>query len=64
MRAGSSLSRHSNAVLICGLLAESAGTASKMARFFHNSIHRYFVFTPRIALTSIKQLFSLCGVDG
>ena len=31
---------------------------------FHNSIHRYFVFTLRIALTPIKQLFSLAGVDG
>ena len=31
---------------------------------FHNSMHRYFVFTLRIALTSIKQLFSLIRVDG
>jgi hypothetical protein len=32
---------------------------SRFCRVFHNSIHRYFVFTLRIALTSIKQLFSL-----
>ena len=31
---------------------------------FHNSIHRYFVFAPRIALTRMKRLFSLAGVDG
>jgi hypothetical protein len=28
---------------------------------FHSQI---FVFLPRIALTAIKQLFSLAGVDG
>ena len=33
-------------------------------RFFHNSIHRYFVFTSKIALTQITQLFSLSHVDG
>jgi hypothetical protein len=33
-------------------------------RVFHNSIHRYFVFAPRIALTPLKQLFSLFDVDG
>ena len=32
--------------------------------FFHTSIHRYFVFTPKIALTQIQQLFSLSHVDG
>ena len=31
---------------------------------FHISIHRYFVFTLRIALTSLKQLFSFALVDG
>ena len=31
---------------------------------FHNSVHRYFVFALRIALTSMKHLFSLAGVDG
>ena len=31
---------------------------------FAHFIHRYFVSTLRIALTSIKQLFSLVGVDG
>ena len=31
---------------------------------FHNSIHRYFVFTPRMALTLMKRLFNLTGVDG
>jgi hypothetical protein len=31
---------------------------------FHNFVHRYFVFTLRIALTSMKRLFSLAGVDG
>ena len=33
-------------------------------RVFHNSIHRYFVFTLIIALTSLKQLFSFACVDG
>jgi len=32
--------------------------------FFHNSIHRHFIFILRIALTVIKQLFSLFRVDG
>lgn len=32
--------------------------------FFHNSIHRYFVSTPIIALTSMRQLFSFACVDG
>jgi hypothetical protein len=32
--------------------------------FFHISIHRYLIVAPRIALTSIKQLISLCRVDG
>lgn len=64
MRAGSSLSSHSNAVLICGYLAEFAGTASKVVRFFHNFIHRNLVFTAIIALTSFEQLFSLFPVDG
>jgi hypothetical protein len=32
--------------------------------FFHSSIHRYLILAPRIALTSIRQLFSLAGVDG
>jgi hypothetical protein len=40
------------------------GTISAQFLFFHNSIHRYFIVAPRIALTSIKQLFSLCRVDG
>jgi hypothetical protein len=31
---------------------------------FHSSVHRYFVFTLRIALTSMKRLFNLAGVDG
>jgi len=31
---------------------------------FHNSVHRYFVFTLKIALTSMKRLFNLAGVDG
>ena len=30
----------------------------------HNFFHRYFVFTLRIALTSMKRLFNLAGVDG
>jgi len=64
MRAGSSLSRHSNAVLICGSLPEFAGTASKFLRFFHNFIHRNLVSTAIIALTSFEQLFSLSSVDG
>jgi hypothetical protein len=64
MRAGSSLSSHSNAVLICGSLPEFAGTAPKVVRFFHNSIHRNLVFTAIIALTSSEQLFSLSSVDG
>ena len=37
---------------------------SHFCRVFHNSIHRYFVFTLRIALTPMKQLFSLVRVDG
>ena len=32
--------------------------------FFHTFMHRYFVFTPRIALTPLPQLFSLFDVDG
>jgi hypothetical protein len=32
--------------------------------FFHNSMHRYFTLTPTIALTPLKQLFSLFHVDG
>ncbi len=36
---------------------------SNSSRFPH-FIHRYFVFRLRIALTSMKQLFSLAGVDG
>ena len=31
---------------------------------FHSSINRYFVITPIIALTSMKQLFSFAHVDG
>jgi hypothetical protein len=31
---------------------------------FPPSIHRYFVFTQRIVLTPVKQLFTLIGVDG
>jgi len=31
---------------------------------FHKYIHRYFVIVPRIALTAMKQLFSLADVDG
>jgi hypothetical protein len=31
---------------------------------FHNSVHRYFVFSLRIALTSMKRLFNLTSVDG
>ena len=31
---------------------------------FHRSVHRYFVFRLRIALTSVKRLFNLAGVDG
>jgi len=31
--------------------------------FSHNCIHRYFIFMLRIALTAIKQLFSLVRVD-
>jgi hypothetical protein len=42
--------------------AQNTGRPSIL--FFHNSIHRYFVFMPKIALTSIKQLFSLSRVDG
>ncbi len=64
MRAGRSLSRQPNPVLICGQLPEFAGTASKVVRFFHNFIHRNLVFTPIIALTSFEQLFSLSSVDG
>ena len=33
-------------------------------RVFHNYIHRYFVIALRIALTAMKQLFSLADVDG
>jgi hypothetical protein len=43
------------------------GTAQQVRELglvFHNSIHRNFVFTPKIALTQIKQLFSLSHVDG
>lgn len=36
----------------------------KSILFFHNSIHRYFVFTPYFALTQMTQLFSLVRVDG
>jgi len=36
----------------------------KSILFFHNSIHRYFVLTLTIALTSMKQLFSFGHVDG
>ena len=64
MRAGSSDSRHSNAVLICGSLPEFEATASEVVRFFHNFIHRNLVFTAIIALTSFQQLFSLSSVDG
>ena len=34
------------------------------SRVFHNYIHRYFVIALRIALTAMKQLFSLADVDG
>jgi len=34
------------------------------APVFHKSIHRYLVLTLRIALTSMKRLFSLSHVDG
>jgi hypothetical protein len=37
---------------------------SNFYRVFHNSIHRYFVFTLRFALTAMNQLFSLADVDG
>jgi hypothetical protein len=53
---------HSNAVLILELQVRNP--AAQLSPLFHNSFHRYFVFTPRIALTSIKQLFSLSLVDG
>jgi hypothetical protein len=35
-----------------------------MFRVFHKSIHRYFAFAPIIELTFMKQIFSLCCVDG
>ena len=53
---------HSNVVLMFDFQAQNTGRPSIL--FFHNSIHRYFVFMPKIALTSIKQLFSLSRVDG
>ena len=40
------------------------GRAVAHGPVFHNSIHRYFVITLRIALTSMKQLFSFAHVDG
>jgi hypothetical protein len=56
----------------CGSSASSVGEVegarrSKWANcdlVFHNSIHRYFVFMPKIALTAITLLFSLSHVDG
>lgn len=36
---------------------------AKRPRFPH-SVHRYFVFTLTIALTSMKRLFNLADVDG
>ena len=36
----------------------------KSILFFHNSIHRYFVRTLTITLTSMRQLFSFASVDG
>jgi hypothetical protein len=62
MRAGSSLSSHSNAVLICRSQSEAITFESVL--FFHISIHRNLVFTAIIALTSSEQLFSLFPVDG
>jgi len=48
----------------CLLRARNVDRGVDSSRVFHNSIHRYFVFTLRIALTSTKQLFSLSDVDG
>src|SRR5947209_20275395 len=44
-------------------VATNAAELRFLPRFAH-FIHRYFVSTLRIALTSIRQLFSLVGVDG
>jgi hypothetical protein len=55
---------HSNTVPIPQVSIKAAVQPQQSGLFFHNSIHRYFVFTLRIALTSIKQLFSFACVDG
>jgi hypothetical protein len=44
-----------------GFVAEAESAKGPV---FHKSIHRYFVITPIIALTSMKQLFSFARVDG
>ena len=37
---------------------------AESARLFHNLMHRYFVSRMSFALTAMKRLFSLNGVDG
>jgi hypothetical protein len=44
--------------------AEGKAGRTLTVHVFHNAVHRYFVFTLRIALTSMKRLFNLAGVDG
>jgi hypothetical protein len=62
MRAGSSHRNHSDVVLISR--SQSVAIIFESVLFFHNSVHRYFVFTPYFALTRVTQLFSLISVDG
>jgi len=54
---------------VCGREASRARISFRnreatYSRIFHNYIHRYLVIALRIALTVMKQLFSLADVDG
>ena len=47
-----------------GIGGEVKAGRKLIVHVFHNSVHRYFVFTLTIALTSMKRLFNLADVDG